>query len=256
MAYTLKASGIATNLTFCFAIDSDGTTPKEFVSSDVDTNKTYDTGVLASVAAATWKSVSRGYLVTTSNGAFDFNGVRFASGHRPSMDTSGSSSCFFACNGASAGSTVKTFFGDDSTNSYVARNSTDKGVLVVGARTAGNAGTTSLPTDGTTKFSFGVSNDNASAGKVYYYGLESGSLAADGGTTGDNGFGSNVNIHAIGGAAGQGNQPFKPFICARFNRVLTLTEFQSLHDDWFGTLFDSGALAPRIVTAVSSVSLF
>src|SRR5688572_30196717 len=83
MAYSLKASGIATDLVMCVAVDSDGTTIKEFVSSDVDTNKTIDSGV--TTGSATWKGVSRGYFTVVDN-TFDYKGVRFAVNHRPILD--------------------------------------------------------------------------------------------------------------------------------------------------------------------------
>ncbi len=39
MAYTLKTTGIATNLRMCLAVNDDGATVTEFVSSTVDSQK-------------------------------------------------------------------------------------------------------------------------------------------------------------------------------------------------------------------------
>lgn len=240
MAYTLKASGIATNAVMVVAVDQDGTI-KEFVSSDVNSNKTLGTGVAASVASATWKSVSQQYFAVT-DASFDYNGVRFASGHRPSYTSAGSAiSVFMAFNSLAGG-------GGGAPGYFIERNASGTHLAARNGATGQlrNSlipvnGTTNLPSDSSTKVSAGFSYDDVSAGSKFYYGLESGSLAADG-TDASVGFGPGAqNIFGIGGATGQGSQPGNYHFVAVFNRALTLAEFQSLHNDWFGTMFDAGS---------------
>lgn len=246
MALTLKASGIATNLVACVAVDDDGTTVKDFVSGNTIA---LDTGVAASVATGSWKSISSPkYFVTTANGTFDFNGVRWT-GTVPALDeTDGDGvSAWFACNGAGVmGPGFAAAFVEISDTFGLA-----KGLRRVG--TADNHGmfdsgggtlaatATNLPVDGTTQFSFGANYVWNSSTEVFY-GLETGSLASDGTAGADGGFGAaTAAVRTIGGTSGSGSQPLKPYIVCVFNRTLTTGEMQSLHNDWFGTLFDAPA---------------
>lgn len=241
MAYTLKATGIATNLIFCVAVDSDGTTIKEFVSSDVDANKSLGTGVSAGVGASTWKGSSRGYFPTLTNGSTNYFGVTFASGHRPAVSTSGPGTAHsfwgaFAGMSPANGSSFSIIEYSSGAGNLASRAASSTGPL---RDSRGfQDGSTSMPSDNSTKFSAGFTHAYGTTCD-HYYGLESGSLAADGSGS-DPGFGAVGDIIGIGGQAADSNQPAKWHIATLFNRVLTLTEFQSLHDDWFNTLFDSG----------------
>lgn len=238
MALSLKGTGIATNLVMCLAVDDDGVTIKEFVSSDVNANKTIDAGV--TVGLASWKGTNRSYISILDN-TFDYKGVRFAAGHRPSLDAgSGHPFSFFAAlSGASDPGGTNAFIEASAAGTWLAiRSTTDK--LVDDVQGAGHASTTSLPDDGTTKFSCGYSHTFGSA-YAAYYGLESGALAADG-SGADAGFGGDATpILGVGGATGQGSQPGNYHVICLFNKALSLGEFQSLHgdgvDDWFTTLF-------------------
>lgn len=244
MAYTLKSSGIATNLVVCVAVDEDDTI-KDFKGAAI----TLGTGVAASVATGSWKSTSRKYFVTTDNGTFNFFGVTF-NATEPTVDTNDSDGVgmWFACHGASACSSDSAPFisiGSSITTGLKRVAAADNhGYFSSGGGTQATTAT-NLPTDGTTKFSFGSNYRSADSSEVFY-GLESGSLASDGTAGSDGGFGGAArSIFSIGGAAGQGNQPFKPYLAAVFNRKLTLAEMQSLHNDWFGTLFDAPAGATQ-----------
>jgi len=62
-------------------------------------------------------------------------------------------------------------------------------------------------------------------------------------------------FNCIGGAVGGGNQPFKPYCVCVFNREITESEAQSLHNDWFGTLFDAPAVPPTAPTGVTAGSI-
>ncbi len=243
MAYTLLSSGIATNLVMCVALDSDGTTIKEFVSSDVNSNKT-TTGVTTS--SATWKGTSRGYFAVTGSAASP-NSVQFPSGHRPVWNVVGvggggdGAAVFVALNGFSGtgSGTYPWIIDDNAFNIFGADGPSNKIVLNGTARSSSTVPTNW--TNGSTKFSVGANYSSFdSPGWWIYYGLESGSLSQDA-SGNDAGSLSTANITGVGGWSGFYTGPGNYHIAALFNRTLTLTEMQSLHNDWFGTLFDPGS---------------
>ena len=156
MAYTLKTSGLATKLIVCVAVDEDGTTIKDFKGNAV----TLDTGVAASVATATWKGTNRKYFVTTANGSYDFYGVRFSTPPTVDLASTNGMSAWVACAGADANSSDGPFIciavgGGSDYGLMHDVTSTTKGSLFPGGGTYAVT-TTSIPTDGTTKFSFGA----------------------------------------------------------------------------------------------------
>jgi hypothetical protein len=200
--------------------------------------------VAASVATGSWKGTARKYFVTTANGSFDFFGVRWNATQPTLSETDADGmSAWFACHGASAWGAASSFIetgpGFAGSKQGLRRTTASgPGEYISGGGTVA-VSATSLPTDGTTKFSFGGNYRSADSSEVFY-GLESGSLASDGTAGSDGGFGSGAtSVYAIGGSAGQGNQPFSPYVCCVFDRKLTLAEMQSLHDDWFGTLINA-----------------
>ncbi len=240
MAYSLKTTGIATNLLMCVAVDEDGTTVKEFVSADVNTNKT-TTGVTTS--SATWKGTSRGYFVVSGTSGSP-NCVQFPATHRPAWavsDTDGGA-IFMALSGSTNAS--GTFVIDDNGAGMLGRAAG----TVLTMNGGGRSGTTTPPSDGTTKWS-GGGNYHAFTDWQIYYGLESGSLAQDA-TGSDAGTAATLNITGVGGWAGFSVAPANYHIAAIFNRTLTLVEMQSLHNDWFGTLF----AAPAVITATVTLT--
>lgn len=256
MAYALKSSGIATVLVVCVVVDEDGTTIVDLKGNTI----TLDSGVAASVATGSWKSVARKYFVTTADGPFGYFGVRWSS-TEPTVDESDADgmSAWFACHGADNSSFVVTPFievasAEGLRNGLTRVSSSDAhGRYFPGGGTQA-ATATNLPTDGTTKFSFGANYESASDSEVFY-GLESGSLASDGTAGSDGGFGGSArSVFSIGGSSGQGNQPFKPYCVCVFSRKLTTAEMQSLHDDWFGTLIDAPAGATEASLVMAQMS--
>jgi hypothetical protein len=230
VAYTLKSSGLATDLLMCVAIDEDGTTVREFVSSDVNTNMTLTS---VTTGSSTWKSVSRGYFVCTADGGAQYFGPKFASGHRPAINAAGITGVFIAFASHSVGNNTEAM-SEWASGIIVARSSGGKFQMSTGGGAVGN---TTLPTGGT-KFSVGA-NHTAFVLNAFFYGAESGSLAADGSSV-DPGFGTgSLDVAGIGGGAGQGNSPGSYHIFCYFDRALTEAEYQTLHDDWFGVLFDA-----------------
>jgi hypothetical protein len=262
MAYTLKTTGIAAAATSIIAVDDDGTTIRDFKSATRTANMTVNANV--SRGSSTWKGGSRFYFETKANGSFDFYGLTFASGHEIPFNNStgapgtGTFIAYAGTPGISGGGTAAMLAnaaGSDLLNRFT-------GTLNFGySGTGTDKGLTTLPTDNTTKFSVGA-NFLYGSNRDYFYGLESGSLAADGAYS-EGGFGANSLISAIGGAAGQGNAPGKTHVIIVLPRPLTLSEYQSLHNDWFGTLFEVATNAvptfpgPNIanITATQNVAI-
>lgn len=241
MAYTLKSTGIATNLTMCLMVDEDGTTIKEFVNATVNSQKTVDSGV--TISEESWKGTTRKFFATAANGTFDFHGIRFGA-TKPAWNPTDADGCAFwgACASMSAGISPGVFLTGNIAAHHLRRKpSAPNSAQLYSYDGNRGAGSTALPVTGES-FSFGCSYDSDDF--QWYYGLESGSLAADGSGTSNNGWMESTTVAAIGGWSGQNNLPASWHICCIFNRKLTLTEMQSLHNDWFGTLFESAA-APK-----------
>lgn len=247
MAYTLKTSGIATNLVMCNGVDEDGTIT-EFVSSDVQANRTLDTGVAASVATGSWKGTARKYWVSVDNSGVPA-GVLFAAGHRPTLALTNANGVTYFCafHGSSArtgdGGYISHSTAGDGQQAGLTLNSAANTCLMYGAGLKGGGSTTAVPTNGTTKFSIAVSyKDSGTPSDRYHYGLESGSLAADGTSDTHGGASSSAaDVYGIGGLSGFGAIGASRYLDCIFNIELSLAERQSLHDDWFGTLFNAPA---------------
>lgn len=233
----LKTTGQATELLWVLAVHpvangGDGLV-HEWVSSAVDGDMTINANV--TYGSTTWKGETYDYFETFANGAFDFYGLTFGT-NKPTLPRGntqaglGGLGIGFIMAGSGAGSSNRAFLATDA-SSLVSRAS-DKA-----SWTNGNPGTTSLPSDGTTKYHFG-SNYVYNANADWYYGLESGSLAADG-TNNPGGFGSDSElVVSIGGWAGQGSHAGKYLMVYCFESTRTLSEFQALHDNGLTELFD------------------
>lgn len=259
MALTLKTSGLATNLVVCVAVD-DNNTIKEFVNGWTDgAGFTLDTGVAASVATGTWKGSNRKYFETTATSgtaALTWRGLRFTT--PPTVNETDSDGCtwWFACAGAyTSHNNLGPFMNNTASQARGVRRTTSSGPISY-YLSGGNpraTTTTSLPTDGTTAFSAGITYKSSSSSSAAY-GAESGSLSVEATAGSDGGFGSSTrDISAIGGAQDQGSQAFKPYICCVFNKILNEDELRSLHgngtNDWFSTLFD--ATSSDVTTSIS-----
>jgi len=241
VAYTLASNAITAKAISVVLVDDTGT-----IVDLCGNTFTLDTGVAASVATGAWKSItSPQYFVTTANGSFNFNGVRFTA-PIPTVDQTDADGMYvwFACHGADNSQTDGTFveISAGAGNQQGLRrvsSANAAGMFTAGGGTVATSAT-NLPTNGTTKFSFGAYYKSASASEVFY-GLESGSLASDGTAGSDGGFGGSARLlNSIGGDAGNGNQAFKPYAVCLFDGDLTLVEKQALHDDWLLVLAGVG----------------
>jgi len=236
MAYTLKTTGLATKLIACVAVDEDGTTVKDFVTGRTATQ--HAAVAAPKTGAATWKGVNRNWFKTDYGAdTFAMQGVLW-SGTLPALPPVNGFTLFVVANqltdaaaaaplmmASDAGATGLTM---DATNKIQARCSDSiRGIA-----------TTSVPV--TTKCSFAAHFKNSATGLGFFLGLESGALAADG-TYADGNFLGTHNLSSFGGLATVGSKRGQwHLVCAFTDTVLlTLAELQSLHTDWFGTLFDA-----------------
>jgi hypothetical protein len=229
MALTLKTSGIATEMTMCLAVD-DNNIVKEFVSSAANSAMTIDAGI--TYGTKSWKSVSRRYF-ETFRGANDYTPVKLSfSSNYPvfQADATNGGTVYIACAGYSAplysgGVISKT-------------NGAPIYVAIGEFRPDGTiTASTPSPTNGTTSFSTAFKITSGGTYKFYYGAESSADVAAAG--TGSPGGRANTDVGQIGGGDGQGVDAGKWHLIALFNRQLEDVEVESLHDDWFGVLFDS-----------------
>lgn len=233
---SLKTTGIATKAIAVIAVDGDDVL-KEFVSGR---SVTHNASIASPVTGtATWKGTSRRHFKTDYGGdIFTPRGVLW-NATQPSIPTgSGGNGISFFVAVAGLVETSNQFLWQISTdaNNCLKLDGTNKPVWRAGS-TDFTAATTAWAAS--TKFSYALTVKYSTAGNQHYYGLESGSLATDG-TFDEGGFGSTGPLNLFGGAASNGSCRGNYFCAAWFSHatLLTTAELQSLHDDWFGTLFD------------------
>lgn len=231
---TLKTTGLATSATMVLAVDIGSGLVKEWVSSTVDSGKTVPGTV--TYGTASWKSTTRDYFETYANGPFGSDPILFPT-NRPSFPMSTGASVFVASAGLrAAGVDQRAFVVDETTGAAFGRsNSTGNKPCWFLNNGARYTATTDSPAQDVA-FSVGSSIDMDTSG-AFFYGLESGSLAADG-TFSPSGWTNMALVTQIGGWQSNGNNPGRWHCVATFSGLLTLSDFQSLHNDWFGTLFD------------------
>lgn len=255
MARTLKSSGLALNLVTCLGVDDDNTTIKDFKGLAVTPHAN------VTKSTASWKGTTYPFFQTYSVSSTSPAGVAYDTPPTVAGNDSDGFSAFVVCMGmdaATGSSSVKTIIDIDLTASpnlrgFHSRNGAGGAQL---GMNAGAIGSTVLPTDLSTKFSVGANfkyNENSSE---VFYGLESGSLASDSATsTPASGDSASFVVRYVGGYSGQNTQPGKYALVCVFNRKLTLAEFQSLHNDPFGTLFDAASPPSWVSVPKSQLTL-
>jgi hypothetical protein len=235
LAYTLKASGIATSALCVVAVDEDGTTIKEFVSSGVNTNKTV--GAAVSIGTSTWKSTSRKYIQTVASST---GGIAFGAGNRPLFNAA-NISFFLACENLEGAAFLAGAFADmegtgGSADPRWGRNHDDDHIAVRISAGYRVSGTVQPATN--TKFSCGTIVGSSAAS---HYALESsaGSARTTTSDAADTAYTLNNNLFAIGGG-GTDFSAARVYLFAVFTGALSGTNWENLHDDPWSTLFDSG----------------
>lgn len=237
---TLKTSGLATNALTCVMVDDDNTT-KDLVAG---TSFALD-GSCPGIGTGAWKGTTRKYQPTAANGGFNYYGFRYPT-TPPTMPVDGAGcAIFLALHAAVApggsGDIIDTADSGGRTNWD--RQGAGGLPRILAAGQLERTGVTVWPTDGT-KISVGI-NHRRNVETSIWYCLESVNAVATSkdfdatGGQGDNG--GQSPLHGIGGLSGQGNSVMSIYLAVMFNRVLTIAEWRTLHDDWYGTLFDAGA---------------
>lgn len=247
MALQLKTTGLATALEACVVVDDNG--------QIVDlTGKALTVHANVTTGSSTWKGVSRRYFLTSGDGAaYSAYNVKWVDTPSTNGANGGESSVFVAFAGAGPGGGLSNGKRSIVSSGYLSGLLKSTGAGAIWGTGDATPGNTAWPTDGTTKFSAG-GNYRASDTNEVFYGLESGALASDGGpfSTGNYAIGS---LTTIGGWGGQGFFDGKFHIVAVFNRKLTTAEFQSLHNDWYGTLIQSAGASIVLSPDPASVTV-
>lgn len=252
MALTLKTTGPAAKALSVIAVDDNGDV-KDFVTGRTIT---YNAAIAAPrIGTATWKGVTRSHFKTDySPDAFSPRGAVYGATVPPvPMGAAGNGvSWFCACNQLVEVPAGAIFWltGD---NNQGARIGAGSKLEVLCGNTSQGLGTTTLLA--ATKMSFGFNQKYSTTGLPFFFGLESGALAADG-TYNEGGFGSATVLSMFGGHAGYGSARGEYFVHAVFSDavLLTLAEMQSLHNDWFGTLFEAVTATTQTNTTTLSLT--
>lgn len=237
--YALKSTGLAALATMVVMVDSDGTTLREFVSSTV--NGTMTVSAALTTGTKSWQGTNRNYWVQAASGSFDTTPEVEFNTNFPVANWNDGISIFAAFAQMSSTGNDQSAIAINASNGwgFGPEPETDGGFGFM-------AGAVRMPSSGdpiplgTTSFSVG-GNLNANATYDLWYAAEASTTPTtfnvENGT--DVGWGiDNSTITEICGFHGQGNKPTQTHIVAMFNRELTVSEFGTLHDDWFGTLFD------------------
>lgn len=247
MARTLKTTGLGPLCTFCLAVDDNGTTIKEFVSSDVNANMVIESGVTVHTDGA-WGALTVPYF-QVGQGADAQHPVHitFPTGHRPNIDmlTTGDAAVYAAALDLShtgdnpailnAGygwqlqnhSGFKQQFGYQTSNPYSNTTVATATAVSIGAQR--------------------VSNDNV---EFWYSPQGTAFTANDGVTTTNAGLSYLGDITEAAGTYGDASfTPGKFVLIAAFSQNLTLSQWNELHSDPLGALFEGGSPTTRTVTA-------
>lgn len=246
MSYTLKTTGVATALLTCVIVDQDGVT----------TDKKSGTGFSVDASAGSpgtgsWKGTTRKYQPIVPNTGYNYYGIRYATTPPVLLTDNGQAGAgvFIAFHTASTpdGFCDVIDTSDSGMTRFWRSNQTpDMGYPIVTAANQDQVvGTTMWPTDGT-KFSAGFNQKRGGGSpesSIWYCpeGTDASSIPFENTvTTNDDGGNSTLNgVGGLSGASNGGNLGI--YLFTAFNRILTLAEFRSLHNDWFGTLFEAAA---------------
>lgn len=253
MAYQLKSTGIAANCTMCIAVDPDTSTIKDFASSSVTTDMTV--GANVTIGSQTWDGNTRSYWVPGS-GTADADFVKFGTNKPQFVMGASDVNRTIVWIGELAGATTRVF-GSDSSNYFATLNTGSGGpthptaLLAANninaggaARTAGNKVICGFSlVRGTGWTSYTALHDDSSM------------------TTNTGGLGS-INPSFSLNYVNRRNDntthdQSKTHAILIFNTALSGTDWDSLRDDWFGTLLEStgGGGATGTMAATEAVDV-
>lgn len=236
MPRSLKSTGQAVDLVFALTFDDDNTTLKEFVDPDVNDSMVIDPDV--DFGTTTFKGQTRGYLETFADGGFSFDGVSFDGG--PNVQAIGPAaselSIVMLCAGSGVGNSNKFWVSFNGDVNGLGTDGSGKAIIDFGG--GGCSGTTTISTNGTTKFFVAGNWQGPGVGNSeIFYVAEAGSTVASENTEHQGDFGSDLPLTHIGGPPGNGNLPAKIIALYVFDGVRTQPQLQSLFEDDLDELF-------------------
>lgn len=237
MAYQLKTTGIAANCTMCIAVDPDTNTIKDFASSAVTADMAV--GANVTIGSQGWDGITRKYWQIPS-GTTDADFVKFGT-NKPlfNIGASGTERTIVWI-GEVAGSLARAF-GNSSSEYFMSRDSGSGGNTWPTAYVGANA----LQGNGTAL----TSGQKAIWGHVLRRGTDWTAYRA---LDTDTSMGSNtgslgaVNVSYSLTYVNRRNdntahQTDKTHAILIFNTALSGAEWDSLRDDWFGTLLEAAS---------------
>lgn len=242
MAYQLKTTGIAANCTMMIAVDPDTGTVKDFASSSVTTDLLV--GANVTISSQAWDGNTRHYWMSGA-GTADADFVKFGT-TKPnwSNDVSGYARTVVFI-GEAAGAYVRVF-GKDASHYISSQNGASGGstypfVTGCGYVTSTNGGNAS-PASGD-KIIFGFSTVHSTSAFAYSAlhnasSMTEVSLAAPDSNSSS---GSFALTYVNRRADTTGHQRDKVHAILIFNAALSEAQWDSLRDDWFGTLLEAAA---------------
>lgn len=288
MAYTLKSTGIVTKAKAIVAVDEDGTLKEWKNGWTPGSGLTKHADVTTSGTASFRGAGTKRYFETFSSSGVP-RGVAFNTNIDLTARTANRGLCVvaimagasFTASNAAAGSYIAHLHRSDSATTSIPEESlfslTGSYPSVYMSSFSRVTGTAAMPTDGTTAFMVagqyldsGTDNGISAGGQTFFC-LESnaGSTASfDPASPAGGGYqpGMALALTGVGGAFQPDNHattpnaalsnaaPGKYLLWAVFDNLLTLAELQSLHDDWFGTLFEAAA-SPTITLTPDPASV-
>lgn len=232
MAYQLKTTGIAANCTMCIAVDPDTNTVKDFASSAVTADMTV--GANVTISSQSWDGNTR-YYWRPGSGTADADFVKFGTTKPQFAYTSGVSRTIVFIGEVADGSA--RVFGASSSDYFAARDtgvggSTHPAFVSIGIITGSLAGLSAgnkrifgfSLVQGTGATAYSAADTDASMTVVT--GLGSGNAA-----TWNLGYVNRRNDSTT-------HFRDKTHAILIFNTALTEAQWDSLRDDWFGTLLE------------------
>lgn len=238
MAYQLKTTGIAANCTMCIAVDPDTSTVKDFASSSVTADMTV--GANVTIGSQAWDGVTR-YYWRTGSGTADADFVKFGT-TKPWVGVDASHvTQTLVCIGAVAGAGTTRVFGNDSTDYFASANTTAGGntypTLYMGSTNL-TGGWAQLSAG--TKCIFGASVVRGTT-RTIFSAVDTDAAM----TTSTAAFGTPTAYYALTYVNRRNDSSShlqdKTHAILAFSTALSEAEWDTLRDDWFGTLLEAAA---------------
>lgn len=240
MAYQLKSTGIAANCTMMIAVDPDTGTIKDFASASVTTDLLV--GANVTVASQSWDGNTRHYF-RNGAGSTDADFVKFGATKPNWSNNVNGTARTVVFIGEAAGAYVRVF-GKDASHYFSGQSGSGGGntlpyVIGCGWSASVDGGGTAL-TSGQ-KALFGYSSVHGTSATAYWALHDAASMSSSAETAPANtSTAHNFDLTYVGRRADStGNNRDKIHAILIFNAALSEAQWDSLRDDWFGTLLES-----------------